>query len=312
MIYFLYGQDQYQISKKVEVLKENFISNNPHGKLNLIGLDEENFNLDKAREALASKPFFGQSKLVIFRNILPSLKKEEHETMIKLIALVESNTTAIFWETEIKGQSKIVKNLKKEAKTFKADPLKPWELKDYANKKLLEFSLEASSQIVDTLTFKTGPDLFRLESEIKKLSDYKKSDRVLTKEDLDLLVNSEVEESIFDFVENIAKKKKGAALLFLKEEMQKGTKAPYLVSMISYQFRNMLILKDLAETNLPENQLASKAALHPFVIKKTMALITHFSLPELKSIYRQILILDLETKTKAEPFAAIENFVLNI
>jgi DNA polymerase-3 subunit delta len=83
--------------------------------------------------------------------------------------------------------------------------------------------------------------------------------------------------------------------------------------MIAYQFRNLLLVKELAERRLMYNSIVKKSGLHPFVVKKSYFNCSKFSFDELKNIYKKIFQIDLDIKTgKIEPETALDLFVTSI
>jgi DNA polymerase-3 subunit delta len=83
--------------------------------------------------------------------------------------------------------------------------------------------------------------------------------------------------------------------------------------MINYQFRNLLIIKDLLEKRIPYEVIVKKSALHPFVVKKSYEQCRGFSFTELKKIYQRIFQVDLDIKTgRIEPEMALDIFVAGI
>jgi DNA polymerase-3 subunit delta len=83
--------------------------------------------------------------------------------------------------------------------------------------------------------------------------------------------------------------------------------------MIAYQFKNLLIVKELAQKGLMYASIVKKSGLHPFVVKKTYYLCNQFSFEELKKIYHNIFRVDLDIKTgKIEPEMALDLLVAKI
>ena len=77
--------------------------------------------------------------------------------------------------------------------------------------------------------------------------------------------------------------------------------------MVAYQFRNLLIIKELMEKGEPYGAIAKKSGLHPFVVQKTYYLCNQFSLLELKKIYNKIFQTDADIKIgKIEPELALD------
>ena len=85
--------------------------------------------------------------------------------------------------------------------------------------------------------------------------------------------------------------------MLLKAHLEKGDNPLYLFSMINYQFRNLLVVKDLIERNRPYYTISKTSNLHPFVVRKSYEQAGKFSFPELKKIYRKIFQVDLAIKT---------------
>jgi DNA polymerase-3 subunit delta len=98
-------------------------------------------------------------------------------------------------------------------------------------------------------------------------------------------------------------------LVLLHKHLDAGENSLYLLSMIAYQFRNLLIIKELLNARKP---LAS-CGLHPFVVKKSSYLCSQFSMEQLKKIYQKIFQVDLDIKTgKIEAETALDLLVSEI
>ena len=83
--------------------------------------------------------------------------------------------------------------------------------------------------------------------------------------------------------------------------------------MMSFQFRNLLIIKDFVENHKPYNVILKKSGLHPFVVKKTYHQSQQFTFEELKKIFNKIFKVDLDIKTgKVRPELALEIFITQI
>ena len=111
------------------------------------------------------------------------------------------------------------------------------------------------------------------------------------------MVRSKIETDIFKTIDAIAEKNKKRALELLHKHLEKGDSPLYLLSMINYQFRNLLIVKDFIERCKPYNIILRKSGLHPFVVKKSYYQSQKFSFQELKKIYRKVFQIDLNIKT---------------
>lgn len=157
-----------------------------------------------------------------------------------------------------------------------------------------------------------GNDLWKLSGEIKKLSNFK-SGAVIKKEDVVLLVKPGIENDIFKTIDALAAQDKKTALALLRQHLDNGDAPLYLLSMIAFQFKNLLIVKELASQGLMYNSIVKKSGLHPFVVKKNYYQCSQFSLEKLKEMYRQIFECDLNIKTgKIESETALDLLVAKL
>jgi len=150
------------------------------------------------------------------------------------------------------------------------------------------------------------------ENEIRKLVSFSKARTVRT-EDVKLLIRSKIETDIFKTVDAIADKNKRKALKLLHKHLEKGDSPLYLLSMINYQFRNILIVKDFIEKHKTYNTILKRSGFHPFVVKKAYFQSQKFSFKDLKKIYRKIFQVDLQIKTgRIEPETALDLLIAEI
>ena len=80
--------------------------------------------------------------------------------------------------------------------------------------------------------------------------------------------------------------------------------------MIAYQFRILLIIKDLTERGL---SISQNSQLHPFVVRKTRPLADQFTFLELKKIYQKLLKIDSDIKLgRIDPRTAIDLLIIEL
>jgi len=151
-----------------------------------------------------------------------------------------------------------------------------------------------------------------MNNEILKLVNYKNR-KTINKEDIEFLIKSKIETDIFKTIDALAEKNKKQALNLLHKHLEKGDSPLYLISMINYQFRNLLIIKDLIEKAKPYNVISKTSGLHPFVVKKSYSQSQKFSFQELKKIYQKIFQIDFQIKTgRIQPEAGLDLLIAEV
>jgi len=308
MIYFLFGEDSYRSKRKLEEIAGGYKKIHKSG-LNLIYMDAKEKEFKDLLDVFKIVSMFAEKKLVVLKNAFFDAKFGE-DFLENIKNLEDSKDIVVVYEDGPADQrTKFFKGLQKHAKCQEFKFLQPAMLRKWA---AVEFSNNGAKIEPDAQELLMGfvkNDLWRMANEIQKLSNYKKG-KVIVKEDVLLLVKPGIENDIFKTIDALAQKDKKQALSLLHKHLEGGDNALYLLSMIAYQFRNLLIIKDLIESKKPYDLIAPQSGLHPFVVKKNYYLCSQFSLEQLKKIYRKIFQVDLEVKTgKVEPELALDLLV---
>jgi len=297
MIIFLYGQDTYRLKEKTREIIDHYRKTQKSG-LNLKYFDSENLEFGDFLAGLRSVSMFGEKKLLVLKNIASN--KGFQEDFLKEIKKLAASEDVILFSQEGEAPERAFFNsLKKNAKCQEFRLLKGQQLRNWVGKKLGKQSIDKKA--LDRLIEMVGNNLWQMSNEIKKLSDYR-SGRTIQLKDIELLVKPKIEADIFKTIDAIAAKNKKEALSLIHKHLERGDSHLYLLAMISFQFRNLLTVKS-----------GARLKSHPYVIQKTMRQARHFSLDELKKIYRRIFQADLDIKTgKIDPDTALDLFIARI
>jgi DNA polymerase-3 subunit delta len=155
-----------------------------------------------------------------------------------------------------------------------------------------------------------------MSNEIKKLVAYTENKKIEVK-DIELLVRPKIETDIFKTIDALASKNKKPALELIHKHLEKGDSPLYLLTMINFQFRNLLTVKsyELGSEFYANYMriLTKELGMHPYVVRKTLWQARKFSLEELKKIYQKIFEADLAIKTgRIEPVTALDMLIAEI
>ena len=311
MIVFLYGQDTYRSRKKLDEIVDGYKKTHKTG-LNLKRLDAKEIRFQDFSNQFKITSMFDEKKLIILENVFLNLKFQE-EFLQDSKNLVKSEDIIIVYEKgSIDGRNKLFNFLKKESKSQEFKFLEGRKLEDWVKEEFEKYKIKIEPLALDKLTDYIGNDLWRMENEISKLVNYKKGKEIKT-EDVGLLVRPKIETDIFKTIDAIAQKDKKQALRLLHKHLEKGDSPLYLLSMINFQFRNLLIVKEFIESRKTYNIILRKSGLHPFVVKKTYFQSEKFTFEELKKIYQKIFQADLDIKTgKIKPELALEMLITQV
>lgn len=318
MILLLYGQDTYRRLQKLNEIVGHYQKIHKSG-LNLKYFDFQKDTYENFETDFRNSPMFSEKRLFVLKNVglNDSFKINFLKNQKKFI---DSRDIILFFEDEISERNRLFKLLKKSGKFQEFRPLKGEKLKHWTKQKFGKTKIKIGHQALTQLIDYTGNDLWRLSGEIKKLISYKIKEKtpLVTREDIDLLVKPKIELDIFKTVDALALKNKKRALFLIHQHLENGDSPLYLLSMINFQFRNLLLVKtryqatnDIRMSRMSD--LSRELGMHPYVARKTLEFSRRFSLEELKRIYQKIFQIDLIIKTgKVDPGIALDTFIAEI
>lgn len=287
MIILFYGKDSYRAKRKIKELEEEHRAKNKSG-LSLRYLDAKGLLFEDLKNEMTAISMFQEKKFVVLTGVFGNSKLKE-ELIEEIDVFIKSDNILLLFENDdINVKDKLLSLLIKKVKTEKFDFLKDEKLKEWARNEIELLGGEIEENALTLLTGMVQGNLWQMSNEIVKLVNYSKGK--ITEEAIQLLVNPNNETNIFDTIDAIAKKDKKKAVYLIKNHIEKGESAIYLLTMIASQIRNILSVKS------SDGERAYDLGMHPFVFSKSMAQSRNFSLEDLKKIYSRIVELDSQVK----------------
>lgn len=319
MFIVLYGSEPFLAEQKLKEIVENYKKTQKSG-LSLSIFKSEDFDFNDFKSALETVSMFDEKKLMIFKNFFieeADKAKKILDFAKKADAQDSKDIIMVFFES---GQPKATKEfkelLKKPNLSQEFSKIEGAKLNSWIQKEFDKLGAKIETRAVLALIQATGNDLYRLKNEIDKLAAYlpaQAGKKLITEKDVAEMVASDFRSDIFAVIDAIAKKNKKLSFKILNDHIEHGESEIYLLTMIIYQFRNLIKIKSLINKLLSEAELAKKTGLHPFVIKKILSISRQFSFEELKNIYQKLFDIDLKIKTgEIDPRMALNMFVAEL
>ncbi len=143
-------------------------------------------------------------------------------------------------------------------------------------------------------------DLWRLSKETEKLAMFSPG-QIVDKNTVEKVVPQILNDNIFATIDALAKRNAKLANKLINTQLSLGMNEQQLLTMIAYQFRNMVLIKSLTEQGIGEGRLASVSKLHPYVVQKTRVFIKDFSAAKLSKVFSILHKVDVAIKTGKTP-----------
>ncbi|MDD5551701.1 MAG: DNA polymerase III subunit delta [Candidatus Pacebacteria bacterium] len=316
MVFFLYGNDTLRSLRKLKEITEKYRSKYKSG-FNLLKTEANEEGFEKLKDRIETISMFSEKKLIIIEDLLSANRmiQEKFQKYLKEKNIFKAeDISVIFFERKSPDKRlKMFKELFKNSfKKQEFSELSTIKVKSFIDEEIEKIGGKIEPLAVENLVIFFGNDLWQIENEIQKLVTFK-SGEIITQKDVEELCVSNIDLNIFETIEAIAKKDKKKALKLISNHLEKGENEIRILSMINYQFRNLIKIRNLMDENKNFYQIQKISKLHPFVVKKTLPIARDFSIQELKNIYGKILETDFALKTgKVEPRLGIEMFIAEI
>ncbi|MGB9743421.1 MAG: DNA polymerase III subunit delta [Minisyncoccales bacterium] len=311
MLIFLYGPDTYRSRQKLKEIIAHYQKIHSSG-LNLISLNGSDLKFNDFQDIFQQSSMFDEKKLVIIANLANNHDFKEKFLENYKEFLSAKDLIVFYEEAKVSEKDKFFNFLKEKTKTQHFALLAGEKLKNWLKKELIQQGVKIEPVALDKLIEFVGNDLWQINNEINKLVNYKKGTEIKIS-DIELLVKPKIETAIFQTIDALVQRNRRQALNLIHQHLIQGDHPLYLLSMINFQFRNLLIVKDLIERQKPYYGLAKMTGLHPWVINKTYQQTKKFTLAELKQIYQKIFQTDLKIKTgQIDPETALDLLITSI
>ncbi len=303
MIIFLYGPDSYRLANYARELQSRYRAKYQSG-LNLVTCDASvDTTIPDLTDSLKSTSFFDEVKLIVIKN--PFSHKPAANALVSLLhdqdAIARKDIVVLLYDArggkDLKASNKELfelatqkGNTVQEFEYLSGSILNAWIKKEAERQ---QCTLDAAA--ISILIQRIGADTWNLSQEITKLANYRGSATV-SREDVIKLTASSEDLSIFDLVDAFAARNKPKSYTLMYQELQSGRDPYYILTMLTYQVRNLLMVSDLLVQKLSPSEIAKRAGLHPFVVRKTIEQSRKFSGDELHKLYETLVDMEYQTK----------------
>jgi DNA polymerase-3 subunit delta len=339
VFYVFHGENQFSLQEKLAGLRRRLAGADAGmADLNTNVLEGSRLTLGELRHVCDAIPFLADRRLVIVHGLLSRLApadrgqeedappKEEQEwkrralqELADYLPQLAPTTRLVFVEREtLRPNHPILELAREQGKPGKgfiehfklpAERDLPAWIQDRA-RSAAQGPGQISSEAAALLAALIGPDLRLLDLEIEKLLLYA-GDRMVTSEDVQLLVSHAREASIFDLVDCVGRRETGRALRLLHRLLDEGEPPLKLLAMLARQIRILIQLREIGEREMDPREVARQLKLHPFVVQKGLTQARNFELAQLEAAHERVVQTDWAIKSgRSEPVLALDMLVV--
>lgn len=287
MIFFLYGQDECRLTQKLNEITAKYLTE-PEKDIVFERIDIGENGERVFWNSFNQNSLFALKRVFILENISSDIAVKKNFVK-KMKDLAVSDHTIFFVEKkEIKPSDTFLLRVKENGKAMEFSALSGKNLETWTNEQFALLGSSISKKALLLLLSRTKNNTWFLLNEIKKLSAFKKE---VCEEDVDVLTKINVEAEIFQTIDSLLSINKKKALFAMQRYFDSKESLFYLVSMLAFQARNLLLVK------ISQERKMAFSGMHPFVFKKASETVRNVPLDKLRELMKKIFLADLEMKT---------------
>jgi DNA polymerase-3 subunit delta len=294
MTYFIYGEDTFRVREDVAAIRQAA----QQAGAAVMFLEGREVTADGLNDHISSGSLFATKSALFIRNLLAEGTIAAKEQAMTAVDRLPPDRTLIFWEEgRPDRRTRLFGLLAKKAKCIERSSLTPAEVARWVADRAKKKGVVIAADAAHLLAQFTGSDLARADTELEKLLLYRNGQSI----DLvavETLVAAVITPNIFSFLDEVLRDHKQAAVR-AEQLLSAGEEPLYIFSMLIYQVRTLLSIKDVVERERLRHptQVARRIGLHPYVAQKMMATSSRFSLHDLVILHRRLTELDVAIKT---------------
>ena len=257
----------------------------------LIKYDLNEIEFNKIIEDLDTYDMFLKQKVIIGYNPLFLIEKTDFKED-KLLKYINnpSDNILILVVNKLNNRLKLVTEIKK---VFKIITIKNIDYNTFIENNLEDYKMDKST--IQYFLNKVGQNYNIIESELEKLKLYKVDKKIITKEDIDLVSNRNIESSIFDLIDSIVKKDKKKVYELYEHFLSSGTEIIQIMIMLANQIRLIYNVKVL--NRLSDSEISNLLEVHEYPVKLARNKGYNYSKKELLNMLYNLAILDEDIKS---------------
>lgn len=275
--YLLYGSEEYLKKLYRDKLKAAILPDS--SDMNYSYYEGRDIEPRKVAEIAQTLPFFSDKRLIVLEN--SGFFKNQNE-LSELLEGTPDTTVIIFVESEIDKRSKLFKLVRDTGNISEMNGLDEKNLKLFVASLLEQEKKKITEATITYLIDRTGPDMTNLCNEVEKIISYTANRDVITAEDIDAVVTTQITGKIFLMIDAIGSKQSGKALDLYYDLISVREKPLSILYLITRHFNILLQTKELQALGYSSSSIAEMVGVPPFAVNKYLGQAKNFTSKRLK------------------------------
>ena len=292
-IYLLYGEEAYLVRQYRDRLRDSLcVEGDTMNTSVFSGKDIRPASLIDLSETM---PFFAERRVIFVEN--SGFFKKSPEDLAAYLGELPETTYFIFVEEEVDKRGKMYKQVKKFGSVVEFKRQTDAVLMQWILGKLKKENKRITRPVMELFLDKTVTDMELITQELEKLLCYTMEKDVIEAADVEAICANQINGKIFDMVDAIGRKEQKKALDLYYDLLMLKEPAMRILYLVTRHFQILMQLRDMTGKGFDNKQMAAKAGVPEFAVRKYLGQAKSFSLAQLEEIVRASVQTDENIKT---------------
>lgn len=325
-VYLLYGEEAY-LMRKLEKTIIDAVLPPAEQDMNLIIYNQDP-EIQELIAAVEAVPFMSGKNVIVIRgtswfkakkgNIDDELLSDgkDDKQLIKIFSNIPSHSYIVLSTTEkIDKRRKCFKAIETNGVAVEVASLKFNDVRGWLNTKLMSLNKKMASDALEhllgALSLMPNISLSFLDNEVEKMALYS-SGHVISFKDVENVLSSIPEISIFTMIDAISQRQKAKALTLLNRQFIAGEHPLRILALLVRQIRMLWQVKEMLNQGTDINTMANILKVRQFVVEKLIRQSRNFSWKALKVALLALAQADYDFKAGKADNVIIEKIIIEL
>jgi len=309
VIFLIYGDDDVGVEEALAAMKAA-ASPEGLGDINVTRLDGQALTPAELTAAAFTMPFMADRRLVVVKRLMSrfdprpqaragAAKREEVKPWTELAGQLEelpATTDLVFADGPVARGNSLLQRLRRIAEERVFALPRGNELSQWVVKRASVHGVDIEPRAAAALADAVGRQPMVLDSELRKLALSRDGQRI-RHEDVQRMVAYVREATIFQAVDAVVEARTGDAIRMVRQIVDGGQPASYVITMIARQVRLLLLAKELRSQRVTPGEIGQRLKLPGFAVDRTRRQEARLPYERLTRMHRQLIDADLAMKT---------------
>ena len=267
----IYGEEPYMVRYYKNKLKK--MLSQEGDDMNVSSFEGKGIPLEEVGSLGITLPFFADKRLILIENT--ELFKSSYE-MADMLEEFPDTTYVVFVEKKVDKRNRLYKWIQKNGCVTECALQQERELVPWAARYLKGYGKSISRKTAEYVIAKIGFQMDGIVNELDKLVGYVGDREEITAEDVDAICSGQVVGKIFDMIDSVIAGEQ-EKVFRLYGDLLELKEPPLVILHLLGRHINILIQVKEIGGSLPDKDIAKKAGIPYFTVKKYKSQAKHFS-----------------------------------